>query len=975
MHPLTTYLLVNHRHHRRIRGRRSLQQRLQRTGLGLGALLGLTISAFLLLLTLAYADLSRDLPSPDALTVLLSPPAGLLLQPTRLYDRTGAHLLYTLETPGGERRYLPLKSVSGEHLPDELAAAVVAAVDPGFWNHPGVLLNQLAAVRPATIAEQLVANLVLENDPPDVRRALRMRLLAAQITSRFGREKILEWYLNSANFGHLAFGADAAARLYLGKPASQLSLAESALLASVAQAPALNPIDAPQAARTAQQGLLDLLQASGALPPAQIEAARNQPLSLKAAPPPPANPARAFTTLALSQLARVFGQEKLERGGLVVTTTLDYDLQMQVGCTAQAQLQRLAGGTENGAPSTSAACPAGRLLPNLGAPDTPLLGLQLSIVVTDPQNGQVLAYLGETDSSASETAVGAAHPAGSLLTPLIHLAAYSRGYNPASLTWDIPASLPASYGNQQNPDGRYHGPQRLRMALANDYLIPSAQLLDQIGPETVWKEGASFGLSLSAPEKLPFDGGTLTPVQAAQFFGVFANQGLLAGQGPAAGSLLAQAGGVLPTSLETAAVLTVVDTDGVKLLDWSLPASRPIISSALAYLVNHVLSDEPARWPSLGYPNPFEIGRPAGAHTGQTASGASVWASGYTPQLVTVVWAGISTTPLTPLNPRMAMDAWHAVMQYASRDMPAANWSPPAGIKTVVVCDPSGLLPTADCPNTASEVFLTGSEPTSGDYLYRAFQVNRETGLLATIFTPADLVDTKTYLVVPSNARQWASAQGLPVPPSQYDLIQPGPSLSDANLTAPALFAPVHGTVEIRGTAAGPAVETGDNSFASYHVQAGAGLNPRAWVQIGTETANPVRTGVLAAWNTTQFEDGLYAIRLVVTHTDQQVQIALTQVTVDNTPPTVHITYPRPDQAFTAAPGTWVVLQAEASDATGLERLEWWLDGQLLAAQPESPWYLPWQLSAGGHSLVVKAFDRAGNQSSTTATRFTIPAQ
>ena len=260
----------------------------------------------------------------------------------------------------------------------------------------------------------------------------------------------------------------------------------------------------------------------------------------------------------------------------------------------------------------------------------------------------------------------------------------------------------------------------------------------------------------------------------------------------------------------------------------------------------------------------------------------------------------------------------------------------------MVVCDPSGLLPTVDCPGTVSEVFLAGNEPTGADTLYRTFQVNRETGYLATIFTPLDLVDTRTYLVVPSNARPWAAAAGLPLPPTQYDLIKPPFPLPEANLTAPALFASVRGTAQILGTAAAPSqAAPGSAEFSSYQIQVGAGLNPTGWLQLGDESTSPVRAGLLATWDTTQFEDGLYALRLVVRYADQQVKIALTQVTVDNTPPQVSLDFPKDGQVMEAKPSLLLTFKATAFDATGLERVEWWFDSQLLAVQAQEPFLQP----------------------------------
>jgi len=187
------------------------------------------------------------------------------------------------------------------------------------------------------------------------------------------------------------------------------------------------------------------------------------------------------------------------------------------------------------------------------------------------------------------------------------------------------------------------------------------------------------------------------------------------------------------------------------------------------------------------------------------------------------------------------------------------------------VCDPSGMLPTADCPNLVSEVFLNGNEPVQADNMYRKYAVNRETGLLATVFTLPQLIEERVYFVVPSDARSWAEGAGLEIPPTNYDVIQSPQVNSDVNITSPELFTEVSGTVEIIGTAAG-------EEFVSYRVLVGPGLNPQEWIQVAEGNA-PVTNGLLATWNTSGLS-GLYAVQLQVVKSDQKVDTAIIQVTV-----------------------------------------------------------------------------------------------
>jgi hypothetical protein len=181
------------------------------------------------------------------------------------------------------------------------------------------------------------------------------------------------------------------------------------------------------------------------------------------------------------------------------------------------------------------------------------------------------------------------------------------------------------------------------------------------------------------------------------------------------------------------------------------------------------------------------------------------------------------------------------------------------------------MLPTAECPNLVSEVFLNGNEPIQPDNMYRRYAVNRETGLLATVFTLPQLIEDRVYLVVPPEARAWAEAAGLEIPPASYDAIQAPPVDPDVNILSPELFGEIGGDVTIEGTAAG-------EDFVSYRLLAGQGLNPQEWIEIA-RGSQPVTDGILARWDTGGLS-GLYAVQLQVLRSDQRVDTAITQFTV-----------------------------------------------------------------------------------------------
>ncbi|MBI2333948.1 MAG: transglycosylase domain-containing protein, partial [Chloroflexi bacterium] len=185
------------RRERRLEKQKRNEYRSRGTVLSLGIVLSLVFGVLIILGAFAYADVTRDLPSTEILPRLLNPPDGLLLQPTRVYDRTGLQLLATFAPSESPRRYIPISEQNAQHIPTEMVDALIAAADPSFKEHSGYSLEGLNnyELHP-TIAQKLVGTLMLYNEPPTMKRAIRERLLATQITSQFGRTQVMGWYLN-----------------------------------------------------------------------------------------------------------------------------------------------------------------------------------------------------------------------------------------------------------------------------------------------------------------------------------------------------------------------------------------------------------------------------------------------------------------------------------------------------------------------------------------------------------------------------------------------------------------------------------------------------------------------------------------------------------------------------------------------------------------------------------------------------------
>ncbi len=829
--------ILRARRERRLARRQRNETRLAVTGWSVGFVVSILLAALIFTTAFAYADLTRDLPSIEILPLLLNPPDGALLEPTRIFDRTGTHTLYTFAPSDLPRRYIPLGTQNPQHIPEPLAQAVVAMADANFWRHSGYAINgwNNPDLHP-TIAQKLVSDLLLYNEPSTIQRAVRERILAAQITARYGRLQILEWYLNYTHFGRYAYGVDSAARLYFGKSATDLTLAESAMLAAVSESPSLNPLDAPQVAIQRGREAIYVLQSLGTEAEADIQAALIQTPTIQPAAPSSPRLVEAFTNLILSQLDSRFPRARIERGGLTITTTLDYDLQGQASCVTEIYAARLAG-----LPEPETPCDAARFLPSL-PPGITIVDSSTSALILDPNTGQILAVVGET-FQARETPLITAHNPGSMLDAFVYLTGFTRGLSPASLIWDIPGQVEI-----QNFDSAYHGPMRLRTALANDYQRPAAQVINQMGMDNVTKIAGSFGLSFDKAASL---------VDMAGAYGVFGTQGVYFGQ-------------EVGDAFEPVSVLKVEAADGSMWLDWISPQSRPVVSSVLAYLMTNALSDESARWPSLGNPNVTEIGRPAALKLGGTQDGLDAWTVGYTPARAVAVWTGTRDQSLG-VTPRISAVLWSALMQLGTQNFTPDGWAVPPGVTVMNVCDPSGMLPTPDCPNVVSEVFANGNEPVQTDNLYRKYSVNRETGFLATVFTPPQLVEERVYLIVPPEARDWARSAGLQVPPNAFDAIQSSPRNPDVYISAPAMFDELTGTDKIVGTASGA-------DFLSYRILVGQGLNPQKWIQVG-EGQTAVVDGFLAEWDTSKLS-GLYAVQLQVVRSDQRVDSGVIQVTV-----------------------------------------------------------------------------------------------
>lgn len=711
-------------------------------------------------------------------------------------------------------------------LPPSVAAATLATADPSFLDRPAPDLA--AAViewwRTGTVTQPqspllrdlIAAHLRGQPAPPDDnRRALQDWFLGWQIEQRFSRAQVLEWTLNTTYYGHLAFGIDAAARVYFDKAATELTPGEAALLAAVGRDPALNPFDEPEAARAGQAAVLDKLARAGHLTAAGVAAIAAEPLTL-AAPPGSDSSAPAFSRLARAELEQQLGPAELLRGGWQVETTLDLTRQHAAACIIRAATgQASAGG--------------GPPCPDIDVPPGREPAQALAIVALDPRTGEITALAGDALAARST---------GTLVRPFIYLTALSQGYTAASLTLDVP-QIYLQDGRPYTPrnsDGQYRGPLRLREALAQGRDAAAVQVLSWVGRERVLNNARALGLSpAGAPVDLTFaaDGFVADLLGLGRAFGVVANGGAMAGT----------AGGRAPATIRR-----VRNARGEEVYTFA-PETREALSPELAWLLTDMLAGEEG------------VATATGASTAGDA-----WAIAYSTNDLAGVWAsGIASEAATA-----AARALHAGESAARPG--------PAGLRALNVCALSGLLPqrgAAACP-TVREWFVAGTEPVAVDTMTRESAVNRQTGRLATIFTPPGLIERRVFTVFPPEAARWAAGAGIPTPPIEYDTIRRVPTRSGgAAVSSPEPWSAVSGQWSVVGSAGGP-------NFAYYRLSVFPGLLPEAVQPLVERGETPVQNGELGVWDTTLFDDGLYTLLLTVVHGDGTFDEVAVPVTVAN---------------------------------------------------------------------------------------------
>ena len=829
---------------------------------------------------------------------------------TRILDRNGQVLYDILDPSAGRRTYIPLSEIS-----PNLLAATIATEDREFYTNPG--FDPIAIVRAlwqnyvtggqgggaSTITQQLARALLLspeERSQRTVNRKAREIILAAEITRRFSKDKILELYLNEIYYGNLAYGVQAAAETYFGKSAKDLTLGEASFLAGLPQSPAMYDIYTdPATTLTRQQQVLVLMfemssqqgciKVSNSETPICVDPAA----ATQAADEMKVYPFRApsfdakyphWVNFVRAELEKLYDPQTIYRSGFIVQTTLDPVMQDKAQQLVTDQVAAMAdNNTHNGA-----------------------------LVAIRPSTGEILAMVGSPDFN-NDAIAGQINMAnsptrqpGSSMKPFTYTAAFEKGWTPSTLIWDVPTQFPDGANPPYEPrnyDGKFHGGVTVRTALANSFNIPAVKALEFIGiyddPNTPEKEGMigmaerlgitsltrnDYGLSLT------LGGGDVSLLDMTSAYSVFANGG---------------------QRMPPVSILKITDFAGKTVYEYKPQAGEQVIRPEHAYLISSILSDNEARAPMFGRNSALNLSFPVAAKTGTTNDIRDNWTLGYTPDLATGVWVGNAdyTPMLNSSGLSGAAPIWSQFMEFAVPYITNGAPTPftrPAGIVDKIVCRLSGTEPSNSCDSQYTEVFASDQPPLPpGKDLARRVKIDLWTGLEASDACKGPTDDRVVLNVTDKWAREWFGTEdgrswlenhGLPrnpnyAPDRECSAKDPQPTielnLNDGEvITSPML--------DIKGSA------TADEGFKKWVLEYGLGAEPASWTVLN-ENNNPIKNDRLYLWDLSTVPNGIISLRLTLVGDKADLD---KRVTLNLSLPTPTVPSPTPTATESPVPPT-----------------------------------------------------------------------
>ncbi len=830
-----------------------------------------------------YQSYANDLRPPDE--VINSQPSG----GAQIFDRNGKLLYEYVDDKSGLRSPVKLEDIS-----PWIIAATISTEDLSYWDNPGVNYRGLAragleyvGVRDAqsaettggsSITQQLVKNIYI--DPEEryersVKRKLKETVYAIELTNRYSKDQILEWYLNQISYGGLYNGVEAAAMGYFGKHAKDLNLAEAAMLAGIPASPSkYDPVNNPEAATERRNQVLRLMadrdRTKAEIDGKQESVVRLQvnddgatvditdtmfylstvlPMTIVPERFPVEAPHWVFDYIQ-PQVEKLYGVEALYRGGLSITTTLDLDMQAK----AQTALERWIAEFEESSDAHNGA-----------------------VVAIDPRTSEVLVMIGSRDyfrddiEGRNNNATSFNSP-GSTLKPFAYAAAFEHlGWGPETEILDTEVSFPDIEGRTftpRNPSGNFQGPVTVRTALGNSLNIPAVKTAAYVGVPNVVAEYKKFGIT-------GLDGGGYGPaivvggvdiklVDVAYAYTVFANNGIMRGV-PTALTL-----GPGNRELDPVSILEIRRQDGTILFpeteDHRVKVQeRKVLDPQYSYMITSILSDPNAHCITYGC-GALSIGRPWGVKTGtsepfeNSRAIGETWTYGYTPDLVAGVWAGNSdNSPVhnitsTSISYRTLRD----FMQEALADVPASSFIRPPGLEEVETCTPSFMKADEECGRKVKNL-LPSSLKLEDDSWWQRAKIDIRTGLLADELTPPQFVEERYGLVLPEGLGEFEKKQAEEWARTLHAIAAPEDSSGaplPVRIDSPDPNEKLKGVVTITGKAE-------SDHFIAYRLEFAPDGDPSNRTLLIRST-DPQPGGGLGLWNTDDVEDGLYVLWLTV---------------------------------------------------------------------------------------------------------------
>ena len=621
---------------------------------------------------------------------------AVMARATTLYDVHGR----TAFTIYKEQR-IP---VSIDRVSPLLVEAILAVEDQRFFEHGGLDVVRIAgafvenvrtgrtAQGGSTLTQQLARQSLL-NSEKTYSRKMKEVIVAARIEREFEKREILQLYLNKVYFGDGLYGAEAASLGYFGKPAAQLTLSESALLAGLVKSPSsYAPTVNLDRALARRKVVLQAMHAAEMIDRKTYDTAVKAPVKLNDALRSQEPFGQYFKEEVRKQLVEQFGWERVYEGGLKVHTTLDLDLQK----AAETEVSRGLDEIEK------------RQLRRPAAPASPE-PLQAALVAMDPVTGEVRVMVGGRDFKASSfnRVTQAKRQAGSAFKPFVYAAALEHGFSPGTLLTDLDNPVWTPQGDWVPEDGHSsESSMTMRAALKTSSNRAAVQMLQQVGIPAAVTFADRLGVGpVPGVPSLALGSGEVTLMAMASAFAAFANYGLVP---------------------EPILISRVEDVDG-RVLFRSEPTSHRAISEPTAYLMSSMLADvinSGTAWSARR--EGFTL--PAAGKTGTTNEYRDAWFVGYTPKIVAGVWVGYDM-PRTIIKDgyaaELAVPIWGRFMKTAARNDKPEWFKAPSGLTSATICRLSGALATDSCrdaitidadgnvrrSNVYSEYFARGTEP------------------------------------------------------------------------------------------------------------------------------------------------------------------------------------------------------------------------------------------------------------------------